>query len=224
MEISPGIYRIGGLSFVNAYLVINGPKMLLVDTGMPGSAKKIVNYIRSLGKNPADVEYIVITHGDIDHIGGAAEMKQLTGARIAIHAGDAPFLSGESGLRRVKGPIGAVSNFFTRLLPFRPVAPDILLEDGVEIGGFKIIYTPGHTTGSICLYLPRRVIFVGDALSSDSKGNPQPLRKRKYLSTDIAQANASFKKISQLDFDICLAGHGTPVIGNASDRLRSLLV
>jgi len=103
------------------------------------------------------------------------------------------------------------------------VEPDIILGDDFEIDGFKVIYTPGHTDGSISLYLPGKVIFVGDALSSDSKGNPRPLRKRNFLSADKARAKASLITISQLEFDILLPGHGAPVIGSASSKLKDVL-
>ena len=71
------------------------------------------------------------------------------------------------------------------------------------------------------LYLPGKVIFVGDALRSDSKGNPKPPSRN--FSADIAQAKASLIAISQLEFDILLPGHGAPVIGRASSKLKDLL-
>lgn len=208
MEITSGIHRIDRVIGANTYLVVNECRMLLIDTGMPGSAKKIIRYVKGLGKNPVDINYIILTHGDIDHIGNVAEMKQATGAKIAIHAADAPVLSGKNGFKTFQGPIGSIFKLLMRLMPFHPVEPDIIVTDGFEIDGFKIIHTPGHTAGSICLYLPPKVIFAGDTLSSDSKGNPRSLRKRNFLSVDVTQANASLVKISQLEFDICLAGHG----------------
>jgi glyoxylase-like metal-dependent hydrolase (beta-lactamase superfamily II) len=104
---------------------------------------------------------------------------------------------------------------------FHPIEPDAILGDDFEIDGFKVIHTPGHTSGSICLYLSDKVIFVGDALRSDSKGNPKP--PSAILSADIEQAKASLIAISKLEFDICLTGHGAPIVGNASTKLNNLL-
>ncbi len=63
----------------NCYLVGKESRMLLIDTGMPGNRNRIVNCVRSIGKHPSDISYIVLTHADIDHVGGAAEMKRATG-------------------------------------------------------------------------------------------------------------------------------------------------
>ena len=177
MEITSSIHRVDGIRGANCYLVISQAKMLVIDTGMPGNGNKIINYVKGLGKNPSDINYIILTHADIDHIGSAAEMKKMTGAKLAIHTGDAPILSGKSGFKTIRGPLGVLFKLMSRLMRFQPVEPDIILGDDFEVDGFKVIYTPGHTNGSISLYLPGKVIFVGDALRSDSKGNPKPLQE-----------------------------------------------
>lgn len=221
MQITTGIHRINGVKGANCYLVITEAQMLVIDTGMPGNGSKIINYIKGLGKNPSDIDYVILTHADIDHIGSAAEMKKMTGAKLAIHTGDAPILSGKSGPKTIRGPLGVLFKLMAYLLRFQAVEPDIILGDDFEINGFKVIYTPGHTNGSISLYLPGKAIFVGDALRSDSRGNPK-LPSRNF-SADIARAKASLITISQLEFDIMLPGHGAPVIGRASSKLKDLL-
>jgi glyoxylase-like metal-dependent hydrolase (beta-lactamase superfamily II) len=108
-----------------------------------------------------------------------------------------------------------------RMIPFRPAEPDIVLTADSEIKGFRIVHMPGHTNGSICIYRPDEVIFVGDALRSDSNGNPRlPSR---ISSLDDAQARASLATISALEFDTLLPGHGAPVAGNASQKVRNML-
>ena len=221
MEITTGIHQINGISGANCYLVITGTKLLVIDTGMPGNGSKIIEYIKGLGKNPSDINYIILTHADIDHIGSAAEIKKMTGAKLAIHTSDAPILAGKSRFKTVRGPLGVLFKLMARLMRFHPVEPNVILQDNVEIGGFKVIHSPGHTNGSICLYQPGKVIFVGDALRSDSKGNPKPPSKN--FSADIVRAKASLIMISQLEFDILLPGHGAPVIGRASSKLKDLL-
>jgi hydroxyacylglutathione hydrolase len=221
VEITSGIHRVSGVRGANSYFVITEDKMLVVDTGMPGNGTKIIKYVRGLGENPSDINYAILTHADIDHIGSAVEMKKMTGAKLAIHANDAPILSGKSGFKTIGGPLGILFKLMGRLMRFQPVEPDVILGDDFEIGGFKVIHTPGHTHGSICLYLPQKVIFVGDALRSDSNGNPRP--PSTIFSADIIQAKASLVAISELEFDICLTGHGAPVVGNASTKLKNLL-
>jgi hydroxyacylglutathione hydrolase len=220
-EIVAGIHQINGIRGANCYLAIAENKMLVIDTGMPGNGNKIINYIKAIGKNSSDINCVVLTHAHIDHIGSAAEMKKMTGTKLVIHASDAPVLCGKSGFNTVQGHVGPFFKLMTRLMRFHSVEPDLILENNTDIDGFKIIHTPGHTNGSICLYKPGEVIFVGDALRSDSKGNPR--LPSKNFSADTVQAKASLMAIAELEFDILLPGHGAPVIGKASDKLKNLL-
>ena len=101
------------------------------------------------------------------------------------------------------------------------VTPDIILKENTDIAGYKIISTPGHSDGSISVYIPGKVIFVGDALTSDSKGNPR--RPSKMLAADMVQAKESVALIAGLDLNILLVGHGAPVKGNASQKVKEML-
>jgi len=221
MEITPGIHRIDGVRGANAYLVVGEERMLVIDTGMPGNARRIVAYVGRLGRNLSDVKLIVLTHADLDHVGSAAELKRMTGAKIAIHADDAPILRGRESFKTIKGALGFVATLAMRLVPFHPADPDITLTADSGIEGFRIIHVPGHTNGSICIYKPGKVIFVGDALRSDSRGNPRP--PSKISSLDDVKARASLAAISALDFDTLLPGHGAPVIGKASRKLKNIV-
>ncbi len=151
MELLSGIHLIEKARGANCYLVINEEAVLVVDTGMPGSAEPILEYAQSLGINPDKVAYIVLTHADIDHSGSAADLKDLTGARIAIHDDDARCLDGTKEPKTVKGFFGILFKVLSLVIRFRHVEPDIILRDENEIGGFKVIHTPGHTDGSIWL-------------------------------------------------------------------------
>jgi glyoxylase-like metal-dependent hydrolase (beta-lactamase superfamily II) len=221
MEIGPGIHHVNGVRGANCYLAISGGTILIVDTGMPGNGEKILKYLKGLGRDPAEVGYIVLTHSDIDHCGSAFELKKVTGAKVAIHEDDARSLSGEDKLKEVKGIISPLFKMMTKFIRFHPVKPDLLLSEGDEIGGFRVIYTPGHTRGSVCLHRPGEVLFAGDALRSDKRGNPQP--PSKLMSVDMKQAWESVRKIAELEFNILLPGHGSPVLQNASKAVRHLL-
>jgi glyoxylase-like metal-dependent hydrolase (beta-lactamase superfamily II) len=220
MEIVPGIYRVDNVTGANSYLAVAADTTLVIDTGMPGNAKKIIDYVTGLGKKPSEIGYIVLTHADIDHSGSIAELREITGARVAIHTEDAPALSGERKLKEVKGVLSPIFTLMSKIMKFRPLKPDLLLKEGDEIGGFKVIHTPGHTAGSICLYQPGRLIFAGDALRSDRKGNPRAMSKQ--MTADIEEAWKSARKIAELEFTILLPGHGAPVVYDASQKVRQL--
>jgi glyoxylase-like metal-dependent hydrolase (beta-lactamase superfamily II) len=87
VEIVPGIWRVDNVRGANSYLAVTKDTILVVDTGMPGNASKIIDCLTGLGRKPNEVEYIVLTHADIDHSGGVAELREITGARVAIHMG-----------------------------------------------------------------------------------------------------------------------------------------
>jgi glyoxylase-like metal-dependent hydrolase (beta-lactamase superfamily II) len=107
------------------------------------------------------------------------------------------------------------------LIRFAPTKPDIVVKEDTGIAGLKIINTPGHSDGSISIYLPGKVIFVGDALTADAKGNPR--RPMKALAADMVQAKASVQMIAGLEFDTLLVGHGAPVKGDAVNKVKKLL-
>ncbi|MFC2059323.1 MBL fold metallo-hydrolase, partial [Chloroflexota bacterium] len=170
MEVIPGVYQLG-VRWANVILLV-GEEITLVDTGWGGSSKKILNFINQLGRSPSDITRIIITHDHIDHAGNVAQLQKLCAARVAVHKADAPYVSGE---RRQPIPISNKALAFP-LRPFRPVintepaTVDIILEDGDEFDspiGLKVIHTPGHTPGSICLLSEEKsLLIIGDALNN----------------------------------------------------------
>jgi glyoxylase-like metal-dependent hydrolase (beta-lactamase superfamily II) len=205
MRLADGVYKVDGVRVANVYLVAIDDGFLLVDTGMPGNAKRIVAFIESIGRRDADLRYIVLTHCDMDHIGSVARLKELTGAKVAIHELDGPVLAGEQ--RPQKG--GLLVAVLSRLFRIRHLVPDLLLKDGEVVGGLTVIHVPGHTAGSIVLVREDGVVFTGDALISNNAGQVRPPRPR--LALDPAQAQASAERIKALPIKLLCTGHGAPV-------------
>ena len=209
MKLAEGLYRIDGVRGANAYLVGTDNGLLVVDTGFSGNADRIVAAVHGIGCEPGDVRTIVLTHSDPDHIGSLARLKGLTGAKVAIHADDAAALAGRGRGKRPKGLLGVVFRAIAPFVRIPPVDADIVLHDGDSVAGFTVMHTPGHTAGSITLSRDG-IVFSGDALLSDSKGQARP--PVKMLCADYEQALASAETIRALGYRILLPGHGEPVL------------
>jgi glyoxylase-like metal-dependent hydrolase (beta-lactamase superfamily II) len=180
----------------------------LVDTGFRGHAKAILGELRDLGYGPGDVRTIVLTHGDGDHKGNVAALKEATGARVAIHEADAPGLSGEP-YQRAAGISAVLFSVLARVMKTPPVHPDISLHDGDVISGFRVHHLPGHTVGSIVLERDDGLVFSGDTLNGDAHGKPRA--PTKALACDYGAALDSAAKIEALGYTLLLPGHGEPV-------------
>ncbi|MGF7117673.1 MBL fold metallo-hydrolase [Methanobacterium oryzae] len=217
MEVVPKIHQFGGMS--NCYLV-EDEEMMLIDTGNPVNTKKILNYMKNtLNRNPEDIKTIVITHHHFDHIGSLGKLKKVTGAKLAAHKDDANYIAGKE---KPEEPF--ISKIFINLLKIiyrsKTVEVDILLEENDKIGSYKIIHTPGHTPGSICLYNENdRIIFVGDNLTDkgDKIGGPPSI-----FTLNMEQANESIKKLENLDIDVIFTGHGK-IISEAKEKLKEYI-
>jgi glyoxylase-like metal-dependent hydrolase (beta-lactamase superfamily II) len=221
LEIERGIHTIPRVRGANAYLVKSDEGFTVIDTGLPGNAGRIVDYVESIGCPRSDVKTIVITHPDIDHAGSAGQLKQRTDARVAIHEADAPRLSGEKEWKTVSGVLGVFFLVTSPVMRFNRVKADVLLNDSDIVNGLTVIHAPGHTEGSICLYLPGRAIFVGDALVTDDEGMPS--LPRRSMSMDMNLAKESVRKISRLDYSLLLPGHGLPIRQNASTVMKEFV-
>jgi glyoxylase-like metal-dependent hydrolase (beta-lactamase superfamily II) len=108
-KIAPGVHAIS-LGYVNAILLEDGNGPVIVDTGFPDSAEKILDGLQGLGHAPQDVQQIIVTHKHIDHTGSLADLKQATGAPAAMHPVDAASVRVGESLRPVKPPLASLAS------------------------------------------------------------------------------------------------------------------
>ena len=225
INLTRDIYLINNSMGSNIYL-ITGNGLTLVDAGFPVDLPAIHLGLRRMGATPRDLDLIVATHYHGDHVGTVAGLRKRYGVRTAIHEGDAPFACGEVPYERFEVETSRLV-FYTALWPFfryRPFAVDRPLREGDILdlaGGLEVIHTPGHTVGSICLYQRSRgILFSGDLIRNENgilEGPPQ------QFTPDPASACRSLEKISEIDFDVLLPGHGEVILGGAGELFRSLV-
>lgn len=219
MEIIPNLHRIPRV-MANSYLILDADGLTLIDTGMPGNANKILQYVRDLGRAPGDLRRILITHSDIDHVGSLAALQAASGARVyssaieaeAIAAGHPSRTPSRGGLQ------GWVFRLMGRFFKAQPARVDETLSDGQVVpalGGLRVVSTPGHTPGHISLFAPSvGVLFAGDSLTSQNG----TLRGSRAVNTwDRAKADEAVRAQAALGARIVCAGHG-PVVRDAADK------
>jgi len=227
-KVTDGVWRIRGRRS-NIYLIEDEP-LVLIDTGMPGDSDIILNVMKEHGHVPEEVKYICITHAHLDHVGSLAELKAVTGANIIAAFNEQDYLEGRKMLCSMKRE-GLLGNLFKTVLfvvekhaqKYTPVQLDIPLYEGVMPGlpeGMQAIATPGHSPGSLSWYhAKKRIMFTGDALTTV----PQLRLPFRAGCCDYSQALVSLEKIAGYDFDICLCGHGEPLVAGADMKVRGLL-
>lgn len=226
-EIAKDMYRIStGRS--NCYLLA-GKDLTLVDAGMPGDEKQILEGINGIGRSPGELCHILITHAHMDHMGSVAALQKASGARIVASAREAEYIEGRRktwtmgregvGGKLFKGVLFLLEHCVVR---YEPARVDVKCAGGELLdcfGGILVIDSPGHSPGSLSYYLPSgKALFTGDALS----GVPHLRLPPRPGCSDYGEALRTVGKLAELDCELCLFGHGEPLINKASQAVRRL--
>ncbi|HMK65723.1 MAG TPA: MBL fold metallo-hydrolase [Thermodesulfobacteriota bacterium] len=200
-EIHSGIYCVGGPDLSHpqdalVYLIMEKDTAALIDAGAGQGSETIWKNISKLGLTPEKLTYLILTHAHVDHIGGAEFFKEKTNCLIVAHEDDrAAIESGDPGL--------TAASWYGVNLPRLKV--DRVLKDKMEalpLDEEKIIclHTPGHTPGSIALYMDRqgkRVLFGQDIHGPFSKS----------FGSNISDWYHSMEELKALEADILCEGH-----------------
>jgi hydroxyacylglutathione hydrolase len=124
----------------------------------------VAQILARLARHKLTLKQIVVTHGHIDHVGGAVQLKKATGAPVLLNQNDLPLLK---MMDMQAGWLG--------IAPPEVAPPDVSAEDGMVAGisghTAQVLHTPGHTQGSICLHFaPENLLIAGDTLFAGSIG------------------------------------------------------
>jgi glyoxylase-like metal-dependent hydrolase (beta-lactamase superfamily II) len=214
------------LGLVNAYLLVEGGRAVLVDGGYPGA--DIASALVSAGHSSPPPELAVVTHAHTDHFGGLkAYAASCPGLGIAVGAKDAAGL--EQGINVDLAPFGAMGwlagRFAGQPKPSGAgLAPTLLFQGGESLAQFgldaEIIATPGHTRGSLSVFIPKAVdergmdigaaAIIGDLVMGGFllKSRPRP----PFFASGMDELRRSLATLKSRGTEILYPGHGGPLL------------
>jgi glyoxylase-like metal-dependent hydrolase (beta-lactamase superfamily II) len=230
MEIAPGVYSMsqeeGG--HVHAFLLDDGTDLTLIDTLYDDDGNGVLAEIARIGKSPAQLKTIILTHAHKSHLGGLAALKKASGATVCSHDWEVDIIAGRRKATRVspipRKPLEVYKlqlGLALGLGKHVPCEVDRRLKAGDHVGPLEVMAVPGHTPGSLAFWwAAKRALFAGDVIATwpdFAPGWPG-------LTLDNGQNLRSAQQF--LDFgnaEILGVGHGDPVSRDAATQIRTLL-
>lgn len=204
---------------INTAYIIKDKGAVLFDASYQGAAGSFSKLLSDSGIEPGEIQLIIISHGDFDHAGGAKELQELTGAKIVMHEKDRPLLE-HAVFNWPEGvtPWGRFSRallkpMLQKKITVPSVKVDIPLDDqGLSLKEYgiagKVVYTPGHTSGSISIVLESGDAFVGCLAHNRA---PFVLKPRLPIyANDIEGIKKSWKVVIDQGAKTIYPGHGKP--------------
>ena len=231
-QVAQGVWGMR-LFFVNVYMIANrrgaGRGWVLVDTGIKGSAKKIIAMAETLFGPGTRPSAIVLTHGHSDHTGSLQDLLKVWNVPVYAHTLELPYLTGKSSYPPTDPEVGGgLMSLMSGLLPTKPInvsrnIREIDMYDGIpELPEWKVIHTPGHSPGHISLFFPlNTTLIAGDAFTTTQAESAFYLLTYfkkisgppKYFTSDWIAAARSVRKLAALQPRIAATGHGPVMRG-----------
>jgi len=202
MKITDNVYMLECSKIAHIYL-IKGTENLIIDTGLPGLTKKILQEINTLGVNEKDLKSILITHHDIDHIGNAKKLQDITGAKLWASKEDAPYIVGNTNRKGIKRVVQLI------LGDNIPVVNETYTSNE-DFKGVEVIKSSGHTPGHV-IFLYDKILLSGDLFRI--KKNSIELVSPS-MTWNMEELKKSIRMLKNIDFDWICPSHGYPIKNN----------
>lgn len=198
-----------GILKVNCYLIEIDDGFILIDTGLNKSRKKLENALLNAGCAPGDIQLLIITHGDFDHIGNCAYIRDKYCCQVVMHKDDEEMATEGNMFFNRKNPpliLRIIAKLLFRFKRNDRFSPDIYIKEGYDFTeyGFnaKVISIPGHSKGSIGILTDEGDLFCGDLLENIKSPSLAMIMDNKK------EANESFEKLKKNNIKKIYPGHG----------------
>jgi glyoxylase-like metal-dependent hydrolase (beta-lactamase superfamily II) len=213
-ELAPGLWQLTGLlPYLSNVYLIEGPsgraadatECMLVDAGTRWRAGPLLRQLRGRA-----LSLVALTHCHPDHQGSAAAVCRRFGVPLACHELDAPVMEGREPMRPRKAAVRLADRLWSG--PAHPVA--VRWRGGENVGGFRVVHTPGHTPGHVLLFRQRDgVALVGDLLCNVRfwRGPGRLVEPPRVFSVDPEQNRRSVRLLLELGPTLLCFGHGPPL-------------
>jgi glyoxylase-like metal-dependent hydrolase (beta-lactamase superfamily II) len=232
MQLAPNLHRIGPSSLVNCYLVVEPQGITVIDTGLAGQWRDLVRELEGMGRSLDDIRAVLLTHGDVDHVGFAERLRRDHGVPVYVGEADAAEARGE-----VKKPAAERDRMriwpLLRFLWFgmthgglrsTPIGEVQIAAPGSTLGvpgAPRVIALPGHTPGSVAYHVPAMdAIFLGDAITTRSVLTGVAGPAQAPFTVDRTSALASLDALDGIAATWVLPGHGEPWNGGLPRALE----
>lgn len=206
----------------NVYLWTGGPGILLVDTGFVRDADKIRRYLHHIGRSPADITAIFVTHADVDHAWSVATLAKESDARVWTGEMTADYLQRGRAPDHLPRFAQIVQKSLFRYKSLPPEFIDVVT-DGERVdeeAEWLALSTPGHTEDHFALYSPvHGVLFAGDALNT--RDDTLSLSEESVCA-ELVAARRSAMRLLRLHPAVIACGHGRPSYDHDAGQLMTL--
>ncbi len=198
-----------GLASVNCYLIKSKENFILIDTGDSKNRSEILKELEIAGCTPQNLNLIIVTHGDTDHTGNCAYLRDKFNTKIAMHPDDIGMVQTGDMLYKRKGNIiSKIISPFMGLNKSERFTTDVLVDEGYDLNQYgwnaRIIHIPGHSSGSIGVLTAEGEFFCGDLFSNTGKPTLNSIMD------DKMKARTSIEKLQSLNITQVYPGHGVP--------------